>query len=119
MNLLPTSSQTISAAVLRARLASRGLGQSNHSNTLGGEGAAEERSGDAAPRRRATDTLSQFGTKDSEPLWNGPRLMPAFVAQVLGQVMMDTRDRASALAPAAYRQPGTQIAPGTFFDSGN
>ncbi len=31
--------------------------------------------------------VSRSGTDDYAPLWHGPRLRPAFVAQVLGQVL--------------------------------
>ncbi|MEJ0042949.1 MAG: hypothetical protein WDM81_12415 [Rhizomicrobium sp.] len=117
MNPLPTSSPTISAPVLRARLASRGLAESNHSSALGSEGAGEERRGSTAERRRDPGTLSQSGTQAREPLWNGPRLNSAFVAQVMGQVMMDWREPDSIRSTAAYRE-AAQIAPGAFFDRG-
>jgi hypothetical protein len=44
---------------------------------------------------------SRFETPASEPLWYGPRLRPAFVAQVLGQVFAS---EISQPAPAAYRR---------------
>ncbi len=116
MNLLPTPSLTISAPVLRARLASRGPAQINDSNTLGSEGADDERRHAAGDRRTDMKRLSHFGTDNTAPLWNGPRLNPAFVAQVLGQVMMEQREPASARPPLAYR--AAQIAPGAFFDRG-
>ena len=116
MSLLPTPNLTISAPVLRARFASRGPAEINDSSGL--DGASTDADGDRAAtgRRREDRTLSHFGAKAAAPLWNGPRLNPAFVAQVLGQVMMDTQDRASARAPAGYR--GAQIAPGVFLDRG-
>lgn len=50
-------------------------------------------------RRRA----SHSGTESNAPLWNGPRLQAAFVAQVLGQILApQTSDPRSALA--AYQQ---------------
>ncbi len=43
--------------------------------------------------------LSQSETQRAAPLWHGPRLSPAFVAQVLGQVMESTpRDARSVFA---------------------
>lgn len=114
MSLMPTSNVTISAPVLRARLASRGLAGINDSSRLGSESTGEDGSRAATDRRREDRKLSHFGTQAGEPLWNGPRLNPAFVAQVLGQVMMETH--ASTRAPAAYRS--AQIAPGAFFDCG-
>jgi hypothetical protein len=50
-------------------------------------------------RRRA----SHSGTDSAAPLWNGPRLQAAFVAQVLGQILApQTSD--PRLAFAAYQQ---------------
>jgi len=45
--------------------------------------------------------LSQNGTSENAPLWHGPRLCAAFVAQVLGQVM-GTAAPSQAGACAAY-----------------
>ena len=114
MSLTPTSTVTTSAPLLRARSASRGPAGINDSSRLGSESTGEDGTRAAADRRREDRKLSHFGTQAGEPLWNGPRLNPAFVAQVLGQVMMETQT--SARAPAAYRS--AQIAPGAFFDCG-
>lgn len=44
-------------------------------------------------------SASHSGTESRAPLWNGPRLTAAFVAQVLGQVSTpETRDPRSAVA---------------------
>jgi hypothetical protein len=45
--------------------------------------------------------LSQIETATYEPDWNGPRLTAPFVAQILGQVLMQDDSRRSALS--AYR----------------
>ena len=62
---------------------------------------------DRVAQRRAADrrksAMSQNGTSDFAPLWHGPMLSPTFVAQVLGQVLMD--NRVSAQPPSAYRRP--------------
>lgn len=45
----------------------------------------------AARRARAplqVEIVSQDGTKAPDPFWDGPRLKPAFVTQLLGQVML-------------------------------
>lgn len=52
----------------------------------------------------------QNGTNQCAPLWNGPALRPAFVAQVLGQVIMGRPDRASELAVLRYRNGAPQVA---------
>ena len=56
-------------------------------------------------RRRQS---SHNGTTEVASLWNGPTLRPAFVAQVLGQVMMD--GAAASLAAQAYRGRIAKIA---------
>jgi hypothetical protein len=47
--------------------------------------------------------LSRNETAPREPLWNGPPLNAAFVAQVIGQVMADDGAKTPASASAAYR----------------
>jgi hypothetical protein len=42
--------------------------------------------------------MSHRGTDARTPLWNGPRLSPAFVAQLLGQVMPSPEAPVSAAA---------------------
>lgn len=69
-----------------------------------------------APRRgpdRRKPAVSQNGTSDFAPLWHGPMLTPTFVAQVLGQVLMDPRAQVSA--PSAYSR-GAQVGSGRLLD---
>ncbi|GAA0525824.1 hypothetical protein GCM10008941_01480 [Rhizomicrobium palustre] len=49
---------------------------------------------------------SQSGTQDSDPFWDGPRLTPQFVAQVMGQVYCPHTAPDSAVI---YRQPRTPL----------
>ena len=115
MNVPPILHPVAAASTSRAIGPLRGIGKSSSSHTFDGEcgGDGDVRRAPFADRRRAAAT--QFGTSGDAPLWNGPRLRPAFVAQVLGQVMMDERAAALSLAPAAYRERGTQIPPGAIF----
>lgn len=46
---------------------------------------------------------SRSGTDESDPYWDSPRLKPAFVAQVMGQVYGTNGNPPSA--GAAYRRP--------------
>ena len=39
------------------------------------------------PPRIQLGLVCQPGTEAYDPIWDGPRLLPTFVAQVLGQVM--------------------------------
>jgi hypothetical protein len=74
------------------------------------------------PRENANDTgrerrrASHSGTTSNAPLWNGPRLQAAFVAQVLGQVLApQTGDRQSALA--AYQRDDVRRLQSRLLDS--
>jgi hypothetical protein len=115
MNLMPTTSIQIHAPALRDRAVVRAAQDSNISNMLG-----DRRSSDEAvfqkrsAGRRRTDP-SRFGTPASDPLWDGPRLRPTFVAQVLGQVL--SHERTSAMAGRSYGAAGG-IAPGSLLDRG-
>lgn len=115
MNVPPTLYPIATASASRAAGPLRGIGKSNASQTFDGEcgGDDDVRGTSFADGRSAA--AAQFGTSGVAPLWNGPRLRPAFVAQVLGQVMMDDRATALSLAPAAYRERGAQIPPGVLF----
>ena len=46
---------------------------------------------DSAPQRVQVGLVCQRGTEAYDPIWDGPRLLPTFVAQVLGQVMPERR----------------------------
>jgi len=46
---------------------------------------------DSAPRHSPLGLVCQPGTEAFDPIWDGPRLLPTFVAQVLGQVMPERR----------------------------
>jgi hypothetical protein len=49
-----------------------------------------------APRQRprlVVELVSQGETKRHDPFWDAPRLAPAFVTQLLGQVMEQERNR--------------------------
>lgn len=50
--------------------------------------------------RIQVELVSQGGTSAFDPSWDGPRLRPAFVAQVMGQLMPERR--ASVALETAY-----------------
>ena len=55
-------------------------------------------------RRKGQPTLrvqlvSQNNTSQLDPFWDGPRLMPAFVAQLIGQAMPQDRDATRVKTP--------------------
>ena len=60
--------------------------------------------------------LSQNSTSDFSPTWHGPVLRPTFVAQVMGQVMMDHREQAVSLTRLAYANSGAARHAGALID---
>lgn len=60
--------------------------------------------------------LSQNSTAEFAPLWHGPVLRPTFVAQVMGQVMMDHREQAVSLTRLAYANNGAARHRGAVID---
>ena len=69
-----------------------------------------ERPGFDADDRKASSAMRielvcQDETSDFDPFWDGPRLLPAFVAQLMGQTMggaMPDRRHADAKVETAY-----------------
>ena len=54
------------------------------------------------------ELVCQDDTSGFDPFWDGPRLVPVFVAQLLGQAMPDSGPRSHVGAERAYgtRAPG-------------
>jgi hypothetical protein len=104
-----TGPQPSSSADARVRQASgvNGLGDAAHGSAADFEDILAE-----------TDDadLSRSGTHEFAPLWHGPVLRPTFVAQVMGQVMMDHREQAVALTRLAYANNGAARHNGTLID---
>lgn len=73
---------------------------------LEGERGAHDDGARFARARGGDALLSRDDTGSGEPLWNGPSLRATFVAQVLGQVMMDENISALGRGVAAYRTQG-------------
>lgn len=47
------------------------------------------------PPHLVVELVSQAETDGHDPFWDGPRLLPSFVTQLLGQVMPDRRETVS------------------------
>lgn len=75
--------------------------KSSDSSTLGQEQADLNADSRKIPSPVRVELVSQDETQGFDPFWDGPRLLPAFVAQVLGQTMPDRRD-ATARVETAY-----------------
>jgi hypothetical protein len=102
---LPATHQALAAAHSRCRAAAlRHSKKSSYSNTFGDNSQGSEASWDglsSLPRQLGS---YQSGTTQSAPLWNGLCLQPAFVAQVLGQVMYEGGPQAADRIVLAYRR---------------
>jgi hypothetical protein len=112
MSLSPTTLPIAAAPLARTRSVARGSEASSEFRTLDGECGSETRPRAEARRTTSASRVFRSGTGSGEPLWNGPSLRPAFVAQVIGQVMMEPR---RSVLPA-YREAVAQIPPGSFID---
>jgi hypothetical protein len=77
----------------------------NASSTLRRKAASPAAEQANASRSRRTPRVSRFETDEFAPLWYGPRLRPAFVAQVLGQAFPAANSQ-RAESSAAYRGEG-------------
>lgn len=86
----------------------RPIGNAVSTSTFDGESARDDRIAQRRAGDRRAPYLSQNGT-ESAPRWYGPRLRPAFAAQVLGQVLM--RHPGAPPSPAPY-SGGAQIRSG-------
>jgi hypothetical protein len=92
-----TSAQTGSKA---SALALRAIEKASASSALRREKPdTDDRQEKPAPRL-TVELVCQDETPRFDPFWDAPRLMPTFVAQVLGQVMPATR--ASVPVATAY-----------------
>ncbi|MEI9997102.1 MAG: hypothetical protein WDM91_21075 [Rhizomicrobium sp.] len=98
-----------SAQLARAKVMTRGIGKSNTSRTLDSGCGDEERFRERAAAFSHRAGASQNGTDTGVPPWNTIALQPAFVAQVIGQVLMQAQPVRSSLAVAYGRvaQVGT------------
>jgi hypothetical protein len=79
------------AHAIQKTSASSALGREN----ADAHGAQEETASSNGVERLCRDDTSTF-----DPFWDGPRLVPAFVAQLLGQVMPERRE--TVMVETAY-----------------
>jgi hypothetical protein len=79
----------------------RAIEKSSPSSALGHERQSFNQDGEKAVPRLQVELVSQDETRAFDPFWDAPRLMPAFVAQVMGQAMPERRGTAAS-AQTAY-----------------
>jgi hypothetical protein len=87
MRIIPVSEPVHRSGAKGAGALTRAIEKTNPSSAL-------QRQPQQAPQpeprplpRIQVELVSQNGTACFDPLWDGPRLLPSFVAQVMGQVM--------------------------------
>jgi hypothetical protein len=66
--------------------------KSSDSSALGQEQADLNAENHKTPSPLRVELVCQDETSGFDPFWDGPRLLPAFVAQLIGQAMPDRRD---------------------------
>ena len=83
----------------------RAIKKTSAANALGQQkqGPGHEQEKARAPLR--VEFVSHSDTLHSDPFWDTPRLVPAFVAQLLGQRMPERRER--AMVETAYGRAGS------------
>jgi hypothetical protein len=81
--------------------APRAIEKSSASSALNAQSDGREHHEEKTPPHLRVELVCQSETNGFDPFWDGPRLLPVFVAQVLGQVMPERRDIA-AMAHTAY-----------------
>ncbi|MBI3675632.1 MAG: hypothetical protein HY243_03350 [Proteobacteria bacterium] len=94
---------TASAGFSSLRTLAPRVEKSRFSNALHGERRDEERSTYAGEERLRGAKLSRSETFDAAPLWHGPRLRAAFVAQILGQALPSVLSRPGSYEPRPQR----------------
>src|ERR1700760_2955859 len=81
----------IGSGANRLAAAARSVGKASASGHLGtGQQDSPRQQEKSAPRIQV-ELVCQDDTKAFDPFWDGPRLQPVFVAQLLGQVMPERR----------------------------
>ena len=99
MNALTPLAVPAKASFRACRGTVRGGEKSSDSACLGREEQKARRELPKTRMRCHAEFVSQAETKAHDPIWDAPRLNPAFVTQLLGQVMRQEQNR---LVRAAY-----------------
>lgn len=79
----------------------RAIEKTSTSSHLDGKTPDFSQTGKKSPQRLQVELVCQDETPAFDPFWDGPRLMPSFVTQLLGQVMPDRRE-ANVSVETAY-----------------
>lgn len=71
----------------RAPALARSVENASASSQLGAGSQDDAKTRDRKTPRLQVELVCQDETRGFDPFWDGPRLQPAFVAQLMGQVM--------------------------------
>ena len=91
----------------RAIALARSVEKSSPSSNLGARAQDDAKKRDKKAPRIQVELVCQDDTVRFDPFWDGPRLQPTFVAQLMGQVMPERRTTVAvqtAYGNAAPRQ---------------
>jgi hypothetical protein len=66
--------------------------KSSASSALGREQQGSGAQDGTAPAAVQVELVCQEGTSNFDPFWDGPKLLPAFAAQLMGQMTQERRD---------------------------
>jgi hypothetical protein len=103
MSALTPIAATVSGSQKASAEALRAVGKANQSARSNGERQDAPRDPPKQRPHLQVEIVCQAETKAHDPFWDGPRLVPAFVTQLLGQVMPGERNR---FVRGAYGEAG-------------
>jgi hypothetical protein len=86
-------------------LSSRAIEKTSASSALGRDNPNTDSEQKESPAPLRVELVSRDDTARFDPFWDAPRLLPTFVAQVLGQVMPDRRE--TVAVETAYGRAGS------------
>jgi hypothetical protein len=104
MRLTSTADTTSRSSAKSASLPVRAIEKTSSASALNHQTPHTDQTEQKPLPRIQVELVSQGGTESFDPNWDGPRLLPTFVAQVIGQVMNETipERRMSAPLETAY-----------------
>jgi hypothetical protein len=87
MRVTPNLEQSRSGSLKGAVALTRAIEKSSPASALHQQPPHAHQAEEKNPPRIQVELVSQAGTEAFDPNWDGPRLLPTFVAQVMGQAM--------------------------------
>ena len=91
MRVNPSTEINVRSSAPGAGVAVRAVEKASPSSALDHYPPPASHTEDSTSPRGPLGLVCQPGTEAFDPIWDGPRVLPTFVAQVLGQVMPERR----------------------------